>query len=223
MSGKLPPAILCIGRNYRDHATEMGGDVPQRPVLFCKNPASVIGPEEPIVLPPICREGGAQLDAEGELAVQLGRDARDVAVEHALSFLAGYRIANDVTARWWQKHGAGGQFARGKSFDTFCPLGPLVPVEKLAEPQALDVSVRWSGRLMQQANTSQMIFPVARLIAELSRGMTLLAGTILLTGTPAGVGAARTPPIWLEPGDVVEVEISGLGVLRNPVVAEEAD
>jgi 2-keto-4-pentenoate hydratase/2-oxohepta-3-ene-1,7-dioic acid hydratase in catechol pathway len=214
-----PPAIIAIGRNYADHAAEMGGDAPTNPVVFMKNPASVIGDGDSIVLPAICDEPGEQVDYEGELAVIIARDCRDVDEAESLAFVAGYAPADDVSARWWQKHGAGGQFVRGKSFDTFCPLGAIVPAADVPDPQGLTLTTRLNGDVVQQASTALMLFPVARLIAELSRDTTLLAGTVILTGTPAGVGAARTPPRFLRDGDVVEVEIVGVGTLRNPVRA----
>jgi len=212
-----PPAILAVGRNYAAHAAEMNSAVETRPLVFMKNPAAVIANGEPIVIPPICTEPHEQVDYEGELAVILGRDARDVAEEDALDHVVSYAIANDVSARWWQKHGSGGQFIRGKSFDTFCPLSEPVPAADVGDPQTLRLTTRLNGVVVQDASTADMIFPVATLIAELSRGMTLLAGTVLLTGTPSGVGAGQTPPRFLEDGDVVEIEIDGLGVLRNPV------
>jgi 2-keto-4-pentenoate hydratase/2-oxohepta-3-ene-1,7-dioic acid hydratase in catechol pathway len=213
-----PPAILAIGRNYSDHAKELGNAVPQRPMVFFKNPAAVIGHDEPIVIPTICREGGPQVDFEGELAVILGCDCRDVPIESALSRVAGYAVANDVSARWWQNEGAGGQFSRGKSFDTFCPLSAIVPASFVGDPQELRIQTFVSGEIMQDSSTKSMIFPVAQLIADLSRGMTLLAGSIILTGSPAGVGHARKPPRYLRQGDVVEIRIERVGVLRNPVV-----
>jgi len=216
-----PPAIIAIGRNYSDHAKELGNAVPQRPMVFFKNPAAVIGDNEPIVIPAICREGGPQVDFEGELAVILGRDCRDVPIESALECVGGYAVANDVSARWWQNEGAGGQFSRGKSFDTFCPLSAVAPASAVADPQALRIQTFVGGECMQDASTASMIFPVARLVAELSRGMTLLAGTVILTGSPSGVGHARKPPRYLRQGDVVEIRIERVGVLRNPVV--EAD
>lgn len=212
-----PPAIFGIGRNYADHAAEMKGDLPERPMVFMKNPASVIADGEAIVIPPVCEQGGEQVDYEGELAVIIDRNCRDVSEADALSYVGSYAIANDVSARWWQKQGSGGQFVRGKSFDTFCPLSKPVPAAMVDDPQALRIVTRVSAEVMQDGNTRDMIFPVSQLIAELSRGMTLLAGTVILTGTPSGVGAARTPPRFLKNGDVVEVEITGLGVLRNPV------
>ncbi|MCA9292082.1 MAG: fumarylacetoacetate hydrolase family protein, partial [Phycisphaerales bacterium] len=181
-----PPAIIAIGRNYADHAAEMGGAPDAHPTVFMKNPASVIGDGEPIILPPICSEPGEQVDFEGELAVIIDRDARDVPASEAMSYVRGYAVANDVSARWWQKEGSGGQFVRGKSFDTFCPLGPMVPAARVPDPQALRLTTRVSGELMQDASTRDMIFPVRTLITELSRGLTLMAGTVLLTGTPAG-------------------------------------
>lgn len=218
MSSDRPPAIWCIGRNYADHAAEMGNTRPERPMVFFKNPASVIGGGESIVVPPVCSEHGPQVDWEAELAVVLGRDAKNLDHASVFDHVAGYRIANDVTARWWQKHGSGGQFCRGKSFDTFCPLGPLHPTTAIADPQDLGIRTRLNGEVVQSSNTREMLFSVAELLVELTRGTTLAAGTILLTGTPAGVGAGMSPPRFLRDGDVVEIEIDGLGSLRNPVV-----
>jgi len=213
----IPPAILCIGKNYSDHAAEMGGKAPDALVLFMKNPASVCGDGDSIVIPPICDEHGPQVDFEGELALIVGRDCRDVPEQDALSVLAGYAAANDVTARWWQREGGGGQFCRGKGFDTFCPIGAIVPVSAVRDPQSLRVVTRLNGTVMQDSSTSLMLHPVARIIAELSRGTTLLSGTVILTGTPAGVGFGRNPKVFMQAGDVVEVEIEGVGHVRNPV------
>lgn len=233
-SGDLLPlaCLLGIGRNYADHAKERGADAPTRPMVFLKFPAAAARSGDDIVIPRACADpatGGAmspdgQVDFEGELAVVLGRPARDVPERDALSFVLGYCVANDVSARWWQKDGSGGQFSRGKSFDTFCPLGPVVtPREKVPDPQALTIVTTVSGEEMQRGRTGDMLFPVATLIAELSRGATLLPGTVILTGTPAGVGAGRTPPRFLRPGDEVRVSITGpgvdLGTLANRVVA----
>jgi 2-keto-4-pentenoate hydratase/2-oxohepta-3-ene-1,7-dioic acid hydratase in catechol pathway len=212
-----PPAIFAIGRNYADHAAEMKGQVSEKPVVFMKNPASVIGDGEAIVIPRICDQPHEQVDFEGELAVVLGSNARDVREADALACVSGYAIANDVSARWWQKNGSGGQFVRGKSFDTFCPLSAPTPKARVPDPQALRIVTRLNGEVMQDASTASMMFPVRTLIAELSRGLTLLKGTVILTGTPAGVGAARTPPRFLRAGDMLEVDITGLGTLRNPV------
>lgn len=214
---RLPPAILAIGRNYADHAKEMGGAIEPHPTVFMKNPASVIADGEAIVIPAICREHGPQVDFEGELAIVIGEACRDVAEAQALRHVAGYAVANDVSARWWQKQGSGGQFCRGKSFDTFCPLGAMAPASRIADPNDLRLTTRLNGEMMQQSSTSLMLFSVPKIVAELSRGMTLLPGTVILTGTPAGVGAGRTPPRFLREGDVVEIEIEGVGTLRNPV------
>jgi 2-keto-4-pentenoate hydratase/2-oxohepta-3-ene-1,7-dioic acid hydratase in catechol pathway len=214
---KPPPAIFCIGRNYADHAAEMQSPLPQRPTVFMKNPASVIGPHDDIIIPPICQEHGPQVDFEGELAAIIGRNCRDVSEADALGYVSGWSVANDVTARWWQKEGSGGQWIRGKSFDTFCPLTPPVPASSVPDPQNLRLRTSLCGAIMQEASTADMIFSVAALIAELSRGITLLRGTVILTGTPSGVGAARTPPRFLKEGDIVEITIEGVGTLRNPI------
>ena len=212
-----PPAIVAIGKNYADHAAEMGGSAPVQLVVFHKNPCAACGDGDAIVIPPVCDEHGPQVDFEGELAVIIGRDAKDVPEDRALSVVAGYAAANDVSARWWQREGGGGQFSRGKSFDTFCPIGPMMPAASVPDPQALRIVTRVNGTVMQDAPTSGMIRPVARIIAEVTRGMTLAAGTVVLTGTPAGVGFGRTPPVFLKEGDVVEVEVPGVGRVRNPV------
>jgi 2-keto-4-pentenoate hydratase/2-oxohepta-3-ene-1,7-dioic acid hydratase in catechol pathway len=225
MAAARPPAILCIGKNYADHAAELADTgtlkLPERPVLFFKNPASVIGNGAAIELPPVVhtddRDPPIGVDYEGELAVILGCDARDVPEAQAREVIAAVACANDVSQRWWQWHGSGGQWCRGKSFDTFCPLGEPTTISAIADLQDLLLTTRLNGEVVQQASTSTMIFSVARLISELSLGTTLLAGSVILTGTPAGVGAGRKPPRFLRDGDVVEVEISGLGCLSNPV------
>ena len=215
----FPTAIFGIGLNYRDHAAETGMPVPRLPVVFMKNPASVTGPGDPILLP-ACQMKGLEVDYEAELAVIIGRSARDVSPEQALEHVFGYTAANDVSARRWQRHAGGGQWVRGKSFDTFCPLGPVVvTADEIPDPQALTIRTRLNGTLVQDGHTSDMVFSVAHLVAELSRDMTLLPGTIILTGTPAGVGVARTPPVFLAPGDELEVDIEAIGSLRNPVRA----
>ena len=212
-------AIIGIGQNYAAHAREMGSPLPEWPVVFFKNPAAVIGDGEPIVIPEVCAEKGPQVDYEVELGVVIGRDCTAVIEADALSVVSYYCAANDVSARWWQKHGAGGQFCRGKSFDSFCPVSQLIPATSVADPQALRLRSWVNGELRQDSCTDDMIFSVATLIAELSKGMTLLANTLILTGTPAGVGAGRKPPFFLQSGDVVEVEVEGVGRLRNPVAA----
>jgi 2-keto-4-pentenoate hydratase/2-oxohepta-3-ene-1,7-dioic acid hydratase in catechol pathway len=214
-----PVNIFCIGLNYRAHAQETGAAIPEHPVVFMKPTTAVIGPDAPIPLPAACTHG-PEVDYEAELAVVIGRKARNVRAAQALDYVLGYTCANDVSARRWQKHGGGGQWIRGKGFDGFCPLGPaLVTADAVPEPQALDVSCRLNGREMQHGSTADMIFPVAELIAFLSRDTTLLPGTLLLTGTPPGVGFARRPPVFLADGDHVEVAIGGIGRLGNSVVA----
>ncbi|MGH7132176.1 MAG: fumarylacetoacetate hydrolase family protein [Phycisphaerales bacterium] len=208
--------ILAIGKNYAEHATEMGGSAPTRPVLFAKNIAALCLGGDEIVVPKICQDR-PQVDFEGELAVVIGRSARDVPHDEALKYVLGYAAANDVSARWWQKDGSGGQFVRGKSFDTFCPMGSVTPAAEVGDPQGLKLVTRVNGEVMQNASTGDMLFPVATLISELSRGMTLVAGTVILTGTPSGVGMARTPVVFLKDGDVVEVEISKVGKVENRV------
>jgi 2-keto-4-pentenoate hydratase/2-oxohepta-3-ene-1,7-dioic acid hydratase in catechol pathway len=224
--------VLGIGRNYADHAKEQGAAVPEAPMVFTKNAASVVLSEEAIVIPPVCAApgpNGGQVDFEGELAVVIGGSdcgpCKDVSVAEAGRHILGYCCGNDVSARWWQKSGSGGQFFRGKSFDTFCPLGPWVTpaaaVDAVGGANSLRLITRVNGEVMQDDSVGKMIFGVAELVSELSRGMTLLPGTVILTGTPAGVGMARTPPRWLKGGDVVEIEIGAgavsLGVLRNVV------
>ena len=213
----FPPAIIAIGRNYADHAAEMGGKAADALVVFMKNPASACGDGDEIVIPPVCDEHGPQVDFEGELAVVVGRTCKDVSRADALSAVGGYAAANDVTARWWQREGGGGQFCRGKGFDTFCPIGEPVPASAVPDPQALRVVTRLNGQVMQDAPTSSMLHSVAEIVSELSRGTTLLAGTVILTGTPSGVGFGRNPKRFLAPGDMVEVEIAGVGRVRNRV------
>tara|TARA_B100001059_G_scaffold145174_1_gene145132 strand:- start:43 stop:729 length:687 start_codon:yes stop_codon:yes gene_type:complete len=217
---KRPPAIICIGRNYLEHARELGNEVDENPIVFFKNPGSLCASGDSIRIPDICNDPAAQVDFEGELAVLIGRDAKNVTEKDALGHVGGYAVANDVSARWWQKHGSGGQYCRGKSFDTFCPITSFVPAESVPDPQNLELKTWVNGTLMQSASTSTMLFSVATLIAELSRGMTLLAGTYLLTGTPAGVGAGRDPKVFLKTGDLIEIEISGVGRLENSVVSD---
>jgi len=213
--------IIGIGRNYARHASEQGLEAPDRPMIFTKNPASAILDGDEIVIPPICRDpatGGDQVDYEAELGVLIGRSARDVSEGEALEHVLGYCCANDVSARWWQKQGSGGQFCRCKSFDTFCPVGPsLVPAGEIPDPQSLGIRCMVNGEVRQESETGQMSIPVGGLIAELSVGTTLLPGTLILTGTPAGVGMARTPPAFLQDGDEVQVWIERIGTLCNRV------
>jgi 2-keto-4-pentenoate hydratase/2-oxohepta-3-ene-1,7-dioic acid hydratase in catechol pathway len=212
--------LVGIGRNYADHAKEQAAAIPDRPMVFTKNPMSACLSGDAIRVPKVCQDRG-QVDFEGELAVIIGTDAKDVPLDHAMDHVLGYCCANDVSARWWQKEGSGGQFYRGKSFDTFCPLGPaIIPASHIPDPMNLKLTTRVNGQIMQQDTTAKMIFNVATLISDLSRGMTLSAGTVLLTGTPAGVGMARTPQVWLQHGDQVQVEIEGIGTLSNSVIFE---
>ena len=212
-----PATLYCIGLNYRAHAAETGAKLPESPVLFMKPDTSVTGPESPILLPAACRHG-PEVDYEAELAVIIGKTARDVDTAHALDHVFGYTCANDVSARRWQKHAGGGQWIRGKSFDTFCPLGPvIVSADEIPDPQDLNIHAVLNGRTMQSSNTGDMIFPVAELIAFISQDTTLLPGTVILTGTPEGVGFARKPPVYLADGDTIEVTIEGIGTLSNPV------
>ena len=214
----VPSAILCVGLNYRDHARELDMKEPSYPVLFMKSPSALANPDDPIVIPRSC-ESRPEVDYEVELAVVIGRQGKDIPVADAYDHVLGYTIANDVSARLWQKEN-GGQWVRSKSFDTFCPLGPcIVTRDDAGDVQNLGLQCRLNGNLMQDGNTSDMIFPVAQLISLLSRDMTLLAGTVILTGTPKGVGAGHSPQVFLSPGDRVELSIDGLGVLANPVIA----
>ena len=214
-----PTAIFCIGLNYRRHAAETGAALPEWPVLFMKSPGALQDPGGPITLPTAL--ASEQVDYEGELAVVIGRRCRNVSRDEALQAVAGFTCGNDVSARDWQKQWGGGQWCRGKTFDTFAPLGPvLVPLEELADPLALGLRTTLNGAIVQEGNTSDMIFDVPTLIAFLSGSTTLLPGTVIFTGTPEGVGMAATPPRWLRPGDVVSVEIEGIGSLTNPVVVE---
>ena len=220
-NSNMPPAIFAIGRNYSEHAKEMGGVVDPNPIIFMKNPASVITDGQAIVIPTICQRPGPQVDWEGELAIEIGTTCRNVRQQDALAMVRAYRAANDVSARWWQKQGSGGQFCRGKSFDTFCPLSQPTRADRVANPQDLRIITRVNGVVMQDASTSGMFHSVEKIICALSDGTTLLAGTIILTGSPAGGGAARNPPVFLQDGDVVEVEIPGVGRVRNPVQSEK--
>jgi 2-keto-4-pentenoate hydratase/2-oxohepta-3-ene-1,7-dioic acid hydratase in catechol pathway len=216
-----PRAILCIGLNYREHIDEQTAKLPEWPVLFMKSPNTLQSPGGPILLP--THLASSQVDYEGELAVVVGKTCKNVSREKALNCVFGYTVANDVSARDWQRQFGGGQFCRGKSFDTFAPLGPaILTADEIPNPNQLQLRTRVNGEVRQDSNTSRMIFDVPRLIEFLSGSTTLLAGTVILTGTPSGVGMARNPPVFLKPGDQVEVEIERIGVLSNPVIAELA-
>jgi 2-keto-4-pentenoate hydratase/2-oxohepta-3-ene-1,7-dioic acid hydratase in catechol pathway len=215
----VPTAIYGIGLNYHEHAVEVGAKVPQHPVVFMKSPTSVQHPNCPIVLPRHLHSD--QVDYECELAVVIGRDCKNVSVADALDYVLGYTCGNDVSARDWQKFHGGGQWVKGKSFDSFCPLGPiLVTADRIPNPQILPIRTILNGQIRQESYTGDMIFSVAEIIAFLSGSTTLLAGTVILTGTPSGVGMAAEPPRFLNPGDEVVVEITGIGSLKNSVQAE---
>jgi 5-carboxymethyl-2-hydroxymuconate isomerase len=210
-----PGKIVAIGLNYLDHARESGAAVPERPLVFAKFPSAVLAPEQPIVIDPKLTE---RVDWEVELAVVIGRRIRDVAAADALDHVFGYTVGNDVSARDVQF--ADGQWVRGKSFDTFCPLGPvIVTANELPDPQALPLRTRVNGETVQDSTTAEMVFGVADLLAFCSSSFTLEPGDVVLTGTPWGCGEFMDPPRSLHPGDVVEVEVEGIGTLRNPVVA----
>lgn len=212
-----PGKVICIGLNYLDHALETGATPPKEPVVFNKFPTSVIGPDAPIVLPAVSES----VDFEAELVVVIGKTGKHIPLASAMEHVAGYCCGHDVSARDWQKSRSGGQWLLGKSFDTFGPLGPwLVTADEIADPGKLRVRFRLNGETMQDSTTAQLIFPIPHLIAHLSKVFRLDAGDVIYTGTPPGVGMARKPPIFMKPGDTAEVEIEGLGILRNPLVAE---
>jgi 2-keto-4-pentenoate hydratase/2-oxohepta-3-ene-1,7-dioic acid hydratase in catechol pathway len=209
-----PGKVICVGLNYADHAAETGQPVPKSPILFSKWASCVVGPHDDVVRPIDCGD----LDYEAELGVVIGRTARHVSVDAALHVVAGYCCANDVSARSAQL--GDGQWVRGKSFDTFCPLGAMVTAADVPDPQALRIGCRVDGETRQDSSTAQMVFGVAELIAHCSRSFTLEPGDVILTGTPPGVAMGRTPSPWLQPGQVCEVWIEGLGSIANRIVAE---
>jgi 2-keto-4-pentenoate hydratase/2-oxohepta-3-ene-1,7-dioic acid hydratase in catechol pathway len=210
-----PPKIVCLGLNYKDHAAESGSPIPKDPILFSKYTTALIGDGDAIILPPVSQE----VDFEAELVIVVGRRGRPKSASEAMTFVAGYTIGHDVSARDWQLKKDGKQWMVGKTFDTFAPTGPvLVTADEVADPHALPIRLRLNGQTMQNGNTSQMIFKVGDILAHLAKIFTLEPGDLIFTGTPPGVGVARKPPVFLKDGDVVEVEIEGLGTLRNPVV-----
>jgi 2,4-diketo-3-deoxy-L-fuconate hydrolase len=209
-----PQKIICVGLNYRDHAEEQGTAAPEKPILFAKWPNTLIGPGEAIVLPAISEK----VDYEAELGVVIGSRVRNVSAADALDAVAGYTCVNDVSARDLQF--SDGQWTRGKSPDTFCPVGPrLVPASEIPDPQALSIRAILNGNVLQESTTANMIFGVAEIIAFASQTITLEPGDLIATGTPAGVGVFRDPPIFLQPGDEITIEIDGIGALTNPVRA----
>ncbi|HEY3297911.1 MAG TPA: fumarylacetoacetate hydrolase family protein, partial [Armatimonadota bacterium] len=210
----VPPDIFAIGLNYRAHAAEGGFELPAAPVVFIKASSSVIGPGDSIILPAMLPN---EVDYEAELAIVIGRTCRRVSEDEALDYVFGYTCGNDVSARDAQRR-LDKQWARAKSFDTFCPLGPWIETD--LDPQNVDVQLILNGQTMQSSNTEDMIFSCRKLVSYLSQIATLKPGTVIMTGTPSGVGVARSPELFLKPGDKVEVRLSGIGSLVNPVVRE---
>lgn len=214
-----PAMIVCIGLNYAKHAAEGGKPPPERPVWFMKLPGAVVPSGDPIRLP--AKQPSTKVDYEAELAIVLSKECHNATRANAMDFVLGYTCANDVSARDWQRDFGGGQWNHAKSFDTFCPLGPvLVTKDEVPNPNALRIRSILNGTVMQDSNTSDMIFDVPAIIEFLSADKTLPAGTLILTGTPEGVGFARKPPVWLKAGDTIAVEIEQIGTLTNPVVNE---
>ncbi len=215
----VPSNIICIGLNYRHHAVESKCPIPEYPVVFMKSTAALQNPGDPIELPRQLRSN--EVDYECELAIVIGKRCKNVSRGEALKYVLGYTCANDVSARDWQSKWGGSQWCRGKTFDTFAPMGPcLVTTDEIPDPNALAIKFDVNGQVMQDWNTNDMIFDVPALIAFLSGSTTLLPGTVILTGTPHGVGFAQKPPRWLVAGDVCNVTIEKIGTLTNPVVEE---
>lgn len=219
LSPIAPVSIACIGLNYRQHAAETNSPIPQFPVLFHKAITTAHHPGAPVLIP--THLPSHEVDFEAELAIVIGKTCKNVSKTDALNYVLGYTCANDISARDWQKQYGGGQWSRGKTFDTFCPLGPcLVTTDEIPNPNSLRITTTLNGEIMQDSNTSDMIFDIPTLIEFLSGSTTLLPGTVIITGTPQGVGMARTPPVWLKPGDSVTIEIESIGQLTNPIELE---
>ena len=214
---RRPGKIIAVGLNYRDHSAEAGAkNLPKTPILFAKFTTSISGPDDPIVIP----ASDPQVDYEAELAVVMGKKGKAIAAANAFEYVAGYMPLNDVTARAWQF--ADKQWVRGKSPDTFCPIGPwLTTRDEIPDPHALSISARVNGVTVQNSHTSKMMFRIPELVEFISASVTLEPGDIIATGTPEGVGVFRNPPVFLKAGDVVEIEIETLGILRNPVTASQ--
>ncbi|MFC2076760.1 fumarylacetoacetate hydrolase family protein [candidate division KSB1 bacterium] len=211
----VPPKIICIGLNYEEHITEGGAERPKNPIVFAKYRNAVIGPDDPVLLP----ADSKQVDYEAELAFVIGRPGRYIPAEKAFDHIAGYTIVNDISARDAQF--SDGQWVRGKTYDTFAPMGPhLVTTDEVPDPHNLGIKLRLNGQTMQSSNTSQLIFKIPELVAFLSRGISLEPGDVVATGTPMGVGVFRDPPVLLKSGDLMEVEIDRVGLLANPVLDE---
>lgn len=210
-----PAKIVCLGLNYRDHAAESNMAVPTEPILFSKYATTLIGHGAAIILPP----ASSEVDYEAELVVVIGRGGREIPRDRAMEHVGGYAVGHDVSARDWQLGKPGKQWMAGKTFDTFAPVGPaVVTADEIPDPGNLGIRLRLNGKTMQDSNTSQFVFPVDEVVSYLSNIFTLEPGDLIFTGTPPGVGMARNPPTWLQPGDIVEIEIDGLGTLRNPVI-----
>ena len=215
-----PKVIFCIGLNYKLHAKETGLDLPKYPIVFMKNLGAAAGHLDDIIIPSSCAEA-PEVDYEAELAVVIKKSAKNVLPENALDYVLGYTCANDISARRWQMHAGGHQWIKGKSFDTFCPFGPwIVTTDELEDHDNLALECMLNGKTMQKSNTGDMIFSPAQIISYLSESATLVPGTIILTGTPSGVGFTRKPPVYLAPGDILETKIENIGVLKNQVIAE---
>lgn len=215
----LPTNILGIGLNYKKHGHETGIKIPEMPVMFMKAMGAVTGPGDPILLP---RIGPNQVDYEAELAVVIGKKAKNVSQNKAMEYILGYTCANDVSARDWQIRKQKNQWVRGKSFDSFCPLGPcLVTSDEIPDPHSLSIQSIINGKIYQDSNTSDMIFDIPAIISNLSQSITLFPGTVILTGTPHGIGFTRIPPVFLAHGDVVTIKIEKIGQLTNPVILEK--
>jgi len=217
----IPVNILALGINYKKHGDETAMSYPDQPILFLKATTSIVGHEGPIVLP---AAGPDCVDYEAELAVVMGKKAKNILPDKAMDYVMGYTCANDVSARDWQFDKQKGQWARGKSFDTFCPLGPwIVTKEEIDDPNNIGIRCIINGQTVQESKTSEMIFNIQNTVSNLSRSMTLLPGTVILTGTPDGVGFTRQPPLFLKAGDLVSVEIEKIGTLTNRVVREDSN
>ena len=212
-----PQKVICVGLNYADHARETGKPLPEEPVFFSKFPTAITAHEADIRLPAV----SSKVDYEAELVAVIGLGGRNIPAASALDHVAGYACGHDVSARDWQTGKPGGQWLLGKSFDTFAPLGPeLVTPDEVGDAGNLKIELRINGQTMQSSSTRELIFPIAELVAYVSQVCTLVPGDVIFTGTPAGVGVARKPPVYLKPGDVVEIEIEKVGLLRNRVVAD---
>ena len=217
----IPVNILALGINYKKHGDETAMSYPDQPILFLKATNSIVGHDGPIILP---AAGPDNVDYEAELAVVIGKKAKNVSPEKVMDYVMGYTCANDVSARDWQFDKQKGQWARGKSFDTFCPLGPwIVTKEEIDDPNNMSIRCIINGQTVQKSKTLEMIFNVQNTVSNLSRSMTLLPGTVILTGTPDGVGFTRQPPLFLKAGDLVSVEIEKIGTLTNRVVREDGN